>query len=81
MKLNLARGATEEGKQINFSDEHLENARVPIRSSREFDSNVSVESDLHSLKQDSPRIVTDEGIQTDLSDEHLENALASIRSS
>jgi hypothetical protein len=70
----------EEGIQIDLSDEHPRNASASIRSRLEFDSNVNVESDLHSPKQYSQRRVIDEGIQSDVSDEHPRNASASIRS-
>jgi hypothetical protein len=39
--------STEEGMQINESDEHDENANSAIDESREPDSNVTVERDLH----------------------------------
>jgi glucan phosphoethanolaminetransferase (alkaline phosphatase superfamily) len=65
--------------QIDLSDEQYENASASIRSSLEFDSNVTVESDSHSLKHNLARIVTQEGIQIDLSDKQQKKALASIR--
>jgi hypothetical protein len=54
---------TEEGIQIDESDEQSENARPSIHESLESDSNLTVERDLHSLKQDSQIFSTEEGIQ------------------
>jgi hypothetical protein len=76
----LPRIVTEEGIQIDFSDEQYENASASIRSRVEFDSNVNVESDPHPPKHNLPRIVTEEGIQIDLSNEQHKNARFSIRS-
>jgi hypothetical protein len=45
LKQNLPRIVTEEGIQIDLSDEHPENASASIRSRVEFDSNVNIESD------------------------------------
>jgi hypothetical protein len=56
----LPRIVTEEGIQIDLSDEHPQNARASTRSSLEFDSNVIVESDRHSAKQDSHRLIIPE---------------------
>jgi hypothetical protein len=81
LKDDWQRIVTEEGMQIDVSEEHPWNAPDSIRSSLESDSNVKAESNGHSPKQDSPRIVTEEGIQIDFSDEPLKNAFVSIRSS
>jgi hypothetical protein len=43
--------STEEGRQIDESDEHLRNVQAPVIGSREPDSNVTVESDRHFSKQ------------------------------
>jgi hypothetical protein len=49
-----------------------------MRESLEGDSNVTLERDLHSLKQRYPRSVTDEGMQKDKSDEACHNMPLSI---
>jgi hypothetical protein len=61
------------------SDEHSEKLDDSMRRSFEMDSNVTVESLRHALKQFSDNISTDEGMQIDESDEHSENAEDSIR--
>jgi hypothetical protein len=70
--------STEEGMQINESDEQEENADSPIEESLEQYSNVTIERELHSLKHQLPSILTDEGIQIDPSNGHEENADAAI---
>jgi hypothetical protein len=70
---------TEGEIKIDLSEEHPKNASTSIRKSLEFDSNVNVESESHSLKQDLHKIVTEEGIQIIVSDEHPRNASPSIR--
>jgi hypothetical protein len=56
-KHNLPRIVTEEGIQIDLSDEQHKNARFSIRSRMEFDSNVNVESDSQRAKQNLQRLI------------------------
>jgi hypothetical protein len=65
---------TEEGIQIDKSDERSWNARQSIDETLESDSNVTVARDPHLLKQATPSAVTEEGMQIDESDEHFSNA-------
>jgi hypothetical protein len=69
---------TEEGIQIDESDEHEKNAQRSIHESLELDSNVIVERNAHSSKQHSQIILTEEGIQIVESDGQNENAQPSI---
>jgi hypothetical protein len=71
--------STDEGIQIDESEEQARNAYCPIRESLELDSNVTFERVRHPEKQDSQMISTDEGIQIDESDEHSRNANSPIR--
>jgi hypothetical protein len=71
----------EGGTEIDESDEQPQNASSSICKSLEFDSNVSVERELHLLKQDSQRVSTEEGIQIDESDEQQQNAESEIHES
>jgi hypothetical protein len=66
--------STEEGIQIDESDEQSPNADFSIHESLEFNSNVSVERERHPLKQFSQSFSTEEGIQMDESDEQPQNA-------
>jgi hypothetical protein len=50
-KQELPSFSTEEGMQIDESDEHQANARSSIDESFEPDSNVTVERDTHRKKQ------------------------------
>jgi hypothetical protein len=61
--------STDEGIQIDESDEHPSNARFSIRESLESDSKLTFERLEHRQKQDSQMISIDEGIQIDESDE------------
>jgi hypothetical protein len=61
--------SSEEGHQIDESDEHSENANRPTHESVEPDSNVTVERDGHRAKDSLPRVLTEEGRQIDKSDE------------
>jgi hypothetical protein len=61
--------STEEGMQIDDSDEQNQNADSPMDESLESDSNVSVERDSHPEKQYGPSRSTEEGMQIDESDE------------
>jgi hypothetical protein len=65
---------TEEGIQIDESDEQLQNAQHSIRETLEFDSNVIAERDAHPSKQDSQIFSTEQGIQIVESDEQSRNA-------
>jgi hypothetical protein len=56
--------------QIDESDEQRPNADRSIDESLESDSNVTVERDSHSRKDELPSVSTEEGIQIDESDEH-----------
>jgi hypothetical protein len=73
--------STEEGMQIDESDEQFRNAPSAIDDSLEPGSNVTVERCLHSEKHLAPRSSTDEGRQIDESDEQLKNADSSRRQS
>jgi hypothetical protein len=55
-KQDLQRILTEEGIQIDLSDEQDENADCPIRLNVQADSHLNVESDLHEEKHDLQRI-------------------------
>jgi hypothetical protein len=66
--------STEEGMQIDDSDQQLENADSPIRVSAEPVSNVTLDRVGHPSKHESQRIVTDEGMQIDESDVQFANA-------
>jgi hypothetical protein len=61
------------GIQIDESDEQSENVDFPIEESREPDSNVTVERDLHRAKHCLPSVSTEKGMQIDESDEQFEN--------
>jgi hypothetical protein len=79
LKAHLPSDSTEAGRQIDFNDEHLENASASIRVSFDPDSNVNDDSDQHNEKASSPRNSTEAGRQIDLNEKQLENAFASIR--
>jgi hypothetical protein len=64
--------------QIDESDEQNENAHISMRESLQPDSNVTLESAVHLLKQNSQRCSTDDGMQIDESDEQYKNACISI---
>jgi hypothetical protein len=57
------------GRQTDESDEQLENTKPSIHESLESDSNVIVERDSQSPKQNSQIFSTDEGIQMAARDE------------
>jgi hypothetical protein len=67
--------STEEGIQIDESDEQKQNASRSIHESLEPHSNVIVERELHPLKQLSQILSTEEGIRIDESDKQYENAI------
>jgi hypothetical protein len=64
--------------QIDESDEHIQNADSSMDESSASDSNVTVERDLHSEKDDLPNVSTEEGMQIDERDEQEQNANSSI---
>jgi hypothetical protein len=73
--------STDQGIQIDESDEQLINAYFSIRESLDSLSNLTFDSVSHPLKQYSQSTSTDEGIQIDESDEQDPNAHLSIRES
>jgi hypothetical protein len=73
--------STDEGIQIDESDEQHQNTYSSIHESLEFDSNISVERERQLEKQDLQSLSTDEGIQIDKSDEQPEQADSSIHES
>jgi hypothetical protein len=60
---------TDEGIQIDFSDEQPENAPSARFETWHPVANVTLERLVHAEKQDPARISTDEGIQIDSNDE------------
>jgi hypothetical protein len=73
--------STEEGMQIDESDEQYRNTDCSIRESLESGSKVTFERLSHRRKQFSQMISTEEGMQIDESDEQARNADFSIRES
>jgi hypothetical protein len=69
------------GIRIDCKDEHSENAYLAICVNFDPDSNASEESELHGLKQWTPRDSTEAGRQIDSNFEQSENAHPSIRAS
>jgi hypothetical protein len=59
---------TDEGMQIDESDEQYKNADSSMNESLEPDSNVTAERDLHPWKQSGPSLSTEDGMQMDESD-------------
>jgi hypothetical protein len=59
---------TEEGMQIDRSNEHLANAFLSIHNSLDPRSKVTLESDLEAQKQYWPSVVRHEGMQIDEND-------------
>jgi hypothetical protein len=73
--------STDEGTQIDWSDEHSANAAGPKFESLVPDSNATADSFVQHLKQESAITLIDEGTQIDCSDEHFANApLPSVES-
>jgi hypothetical protein len=66
--------STDDGMQIDSSDEQEANADLPNIESWQPDSNVTVERLPQFLKQDLEIVLTDEGMQIDSSDEQNANA-------
>jgi hypothetical protein len=66
--------STDEGIQIDESDEQPPNTHLSIRESLESGSNITFERVAHPEKQCSQMISTEEGIQIDESDEQYRNA-------
>jgi hypothetical protein len=73
--------STDEGRQIDESDEQFRNASPPIRESLDSVSNLTFDKVSQSQKQAPQMISTDEGIQIDESDPQYRNAHLSIRES
>jgi hypothetical protein len=69
------------GMQIDERDEQNSNANCSIRESLQPDSNVTLESASHQLKQNSQRSSTHDGMEIDESDEQDQNAHFSSRES
>jgi hypothetical protein len=61
--------STEQGIQIDESDEHSKKAQRSMHDSLESDSNVIVERERHRKKHFSQIFSTEQGIQIDESDE------------
>jgi hypothetical protein len=60
---------TDEGMQIDVTDEQYEKAPAPRVESREPVSNVTIERWSHQEKQESPIVLTDEGMQIEVKHE------------
>jgi hypothetical protein len=71
--------STADGMQIDKSDEQLANAQSSIRQSPEPDSNITVDSFEHLLKQFEQRTWIDEGMEIVESNEHSQNPETPIR--
>jgi hypothetical protein len=69
---------TEEGIQIEESDEHPLNVARSIHERREPGSNATATSDWHPAKQLRPSVLTEAGIQIDESDKQNKNAASSM---
>jgi hypothetical protein len=67
------------GIQIDFKDQHPQNALAPIRRNSDPESKLNEETDLHLKKHFPHRISTEDGIQTDVNNEHDKNAATPIR--
>jgi hypothetical protein len=65
---------TEDGMQIDDSDEQFQNVARSREVSLERGSNVTVARDRHSEKQFGRSCSTEDGMQIDESDEHTPNA-------
>jgi hypothetical protein len=70
---------TDEGMQSRKSDVHPEKTEIPIRDSRDPDSNVTIERHSHPAKQKSSSNSTDAGMQIDEIDKHPQNAHSARR--
>jgi hypothetical protein len=70
--------STDEGRQIDESNEHSSNIEGSRRESLDPDSNMTLERDVHFKKQHCLSVVTDEGMQIEESDEQWLNADASM---
>jgi hypothetical protein len=73
--------STDEGMQIDESDEQHASADSPIRESLDSFSKLTFNKATHTMKQFLQMISTDEGIQIDKSDEQPPNADSPIRES
>jgi hypothetical protein len=63
--------STDEGIQIEDSNEQCRNAESSMHSNFESNSNVTIERDSHSKKQFSQSFSTEDGTQIDESGERL----------
>jgi hypothetical protein len=61
--------STDEGIQIDESDEQSSNAEGPMDESREPESKITLEIVLQLAKQESPNFVTPEGMQIEERDQ------------
>jgi hypothetical protein len=73
--------ATDEGMQINRTNEQYRSAESPIDESGDPDSNAIVERERHPKKPFQGSVYTDEGMQIDESDEEFSNASSRITES
>jgi hypothetical protein len=77
-KQRLPRVSTDEGMQIDESDEHFQNAPFSITESREPGSSVTVERDSHPAKHFVQSFSVLDGMQIDESDVHDAKAIFSM---
>jgi hypothetical protein len=61
------------GMEIDFKDEHFENAESPSVDNLEPESNMISQSEEQSQKHESPTVVQFAGIEIDFNDIHFEN--------
>jgi hypothetical protein len=57
--------STEEGREIDLSEEHPQNTLISIRLSLEFTSNLTFSRDLQVKRHFEQRISTDAGMEID----------------
>jgi hypothetical protein len=81
MKHSLQSASTEEGIQIDESDEHSENAERPIDDSLQPAPNVIVDSDWHLEKHPTPSFCTVDGMQIEESETQPTHAELSMHES
>jgi hypothetical protein len=70
--------STEDGRQIDLTDRHSENAALSIRLSSEFDSNTILWRETQKWKQEKWMGSTDLAMKSDLSDGYHMHAAFSI---
>jgi hypothetical protein len=73
-KESLDRTSREEGREIDKSDKHPENAHCSIRESLEWRSNETIESFTQPAKEDVPMTSTEEGMEIEERDNKPEKA-------